>query len=182
VPPGICTSFPHAESDEDEFVLVLNGKPDVWIDGELWELNEGDCVGFPAGTGIAHSVLNSSSEEVRILVVGEANKRSNLVSYPINPERMVARGRQAWTDAPRRPSVHTMERRGQGRGSRRWPLPDIAHVFPSGNPRPLITLTLHLDSVRIGPDNYPHRPLGAPELTLGHASDSYDGKLRELIR
>src|SRR5262245_36561202 len=33
LPPGRRTSFPHAEKDEEEFVFVLEGAPDVWIDG-----------------------------------------------------------------------------------------------------------------------------------------------------
>jgi uncharacterized cupin superfamily protein len=103
-PPGSRSSFPHAESDEDEFVLVLKGRPDVWIDGELFELHEGDCVAFPAGTGIAHSFLNNSDEDMHLLIVGEASKAGNRVWYPLNPERMVefARRGRAWTDAPTR--------------------------------------------------------------------------------
>ena len=66
--------MPHAESAEEEFVYVLEGTPDVWIDGELFRLAPGDGVGFPAGTGIAHSFLNNTDEPVRLIVVGEAPK------------------------------------------------------------------------------------------------------------
>jgi uncharacterized cupin superfamily protein len=55
--PGRRTSFPHAESAEEEFVYVIEGEPDVWLDGHLHRLKPGDAVGFPAGTGIAHSFL-----------------------------------------------------------------------------------------------------------------------------
>src|ERR1700677_57985 len=41
LPPGRRTSYPHAESAEEEFVLVLEGTPDVWIDGELHRLGRG---------------------------------------------------------------------------------------------------------------------------------------------
>lgn len=103
-PPGGRSSFPHAESDEEEFVLVLSGRPDVWIDGVLHELVEGDCVAFPAGTGIAHSFLNNSSEDAHLLIVGEASKDFNRVNYPLNPERMAefAKHGRAWLDAPQR--------------------------------------------------------------------------------
>ena len=103
-PPGSRSSFPHAESDEDEFVLVLKGKPDVWVDGVLYELEEGDCVAFPAGTGIAHTFLNNSDEDMHLLIVGEASKPGNRLFYPLNPERMAefAKHGRAWTDAPRR--------------------------------------------------------------------------------
>ena len=101
-PPGSRSSFPHAESDEEEFVFVVRGTPDVWIDGTLHALSEGDAVAFPAGTGIAHSFLNNSSADVHLLIVGEASKPGNKLNYPINPERMAdfAKAGRAWLDAP----------------------------------------------------------------------------------
>ncbi|HEY9012188.1 MAG TPA: cupin domain-containing protein, partial [Devosia sp.] len=90
---------------EEEFVVVLRGRPDVWIDGELFALGEGDCVAFPAGTGIAHSFLNNSDEDVHLLIVGEHEKAGNQLYYPLNPERMAkfAEKDRAWLDAPKRP-------------------------------------------------------------------------------
>jgi uncharacterized cupin superfamily protein len=105
IPPGNRSSHPHAESLEEEFVYVIEGTPDVWIDGELHPLRPGDAVGFPAGTGIAHSFLNNSDADVHLLIVGEHQKPGNRLYYPLNPERMAdfrARGR-AWDDAPKRP-------------------------------------------------------------------------------
>lgn len=104
LPPGRRTSYPHAEADEDEFVYVLEGAPSVWIDGELHALSVGDAVGFPAGTGIAHSFLNDTSGPVRLLVVGEASKPHHRIHYPLHPERNDARastGRH-WDQAPPR--------------------------------------------------------------------------------
>ena len=40
--PGRRTSYPHAERTEEEFVYVLAGEPDVWLDGELFKLHPGD--------------------------------------------------------------------------------------------------------------------------------------------
>jgi uncharacterized cupin superfamily protein len=102
LPPGRRTSFPHAESAEEEFIYVIEGTPDVWIDGELLRLAPGDGVGFPAGTGIAHSFLNNTDEPVRLLVVGEANKDENRIVYPVNPELRALRT-DWWDDAPARP-------------------------------------------------------------------------------
>jgi uncharacterized cupin superfamily protein len=102
LPPGRRTSLPHAESAEEEFVYVIEGAPDVWIDGELFRLAPGDGVGFPAGTGIAHSFLNNTNEPVRLLVVGEANKPENRIVYPVNPELRELRN-DWWEDAPARP-------------------------------------------------------------------------------
>ena len=100
LPPGRRTSYPHAERDEEEFVLVLEGTPDVWLDGHLHRLAPGDAVGFPAGTGLAHAVLNDTDEEVRLLVVGEASRQGSRVAYPLNPEQGGRDDR--WDDAPAR--------------------------------------------------------------------------------
>src|SRR5471030_3047101 len=71
LPPGRRTSYPHAESAEEEFVYVIEGAPDVWLDGRLHRLGPGDAVGFPAGTGLVLTFLNNTENEVRLLVVGE---------------------------------------------------------------------------------------------------------------
>ncbi|WP_348652811.1 cupin domain-containing protein [Polyangium sp. 6x1] len=102
LPPGRRTSWPHAESDEEEFVYVIEGRPDVWLDGHLFPLEPGDAVGFPAGTGIAHTFINNTQEAARLLVVGEANKRWNRIVYPLHPARNAEVGEGHWRDAPQR--------------------------------------------------------------------------------
>ncbi len=102
LPPGRRTSYPHAESAEEEFVFVLEGEPDVWIDGYLHRLRAGDAVAFPAGTGICHTFLNNTQHEVRLLVVGEANKSENRIRYPRN-EVYEATRPDRWHDWPTRP-------------------------------------------------------------------------------
>ncbi|WP_210484359.1 cupin domain-containing protein [Microvirga antarctica] len=99
LPPGRRTSFPHAESAEEEFVYVIAGTPDVWLDGELHRLQPGDGIGFPAGTGLSHSFLNNTETEVQLLVVGEPAKPENRVVYPRNPDRQALRT-DWWDDAP----------------------------------------------------------------------------------
>src|SRR5690349_73509 len=83
IPPGNRSSHPHAEKLEEEFVYVVQGRPDVWIDGVLHPLNPGDAVGFPAGTGIAHSFLNNSDADVHLLIVGEKQVAGNQLFYPL---------------------------------------------------------------------------------------------------
>jgi uncharacterized cupin superfamily protein len=100
--PGRRTSFPHAESAEDEFVYVIEGTPDVWIDGHLHRLQPGDGVGFRAGTGVAHSFLNNSDSVVRLIVAGDMPRPENRVFYPVNPDRRALRD-DWWEDAPSRP-------------------------------------------------------------------------------
>src|SRR3984957_20205101 len=84
VPPGRRTSYPHAESAEEEFVFVIEGHPDAWIDGVLHRLRPGDSVAFPAGTGICHTFLNNTDEEVRLMVIGEKGKPENRTRYPLH--------------------------------------------------------------------------------------------------
>ncbi|WP_426577501.1 cupin domain-containing protein [Xenorhabdus stockiae] len=97
--PGRRTSYPHAEKNEEEFVYVLEGTPDVWINGELYRLEPGDAVGFPAGTGICHTVINNTGSEVRLLVVGEKSKPENKIWYPLNQEYQKTRS-DGWDSPP----------------------------------------------------------------------------------
>ena len=98
MPPGTRSSDPHAHSHEEEFVFVVEGRPEVWIDGEVHALAPGDGVAFPAGTGIAHCFLNNSDAPVKLLIVGERNAEDR-VHYPLNPERQ---REKPWPDVPRR--------------------------------------------------------------------------------
>ncbi|UCC14251.1 MAG: cupin domain-containing protein [Gammaproteobacteria bacterium] len=100
LPPGRRTSWPHAEADEEEFVYVIEGRPVVWIDGELFQLEAGDFVGLPAGTGIAHTFINNTGEEVRLLVGGEKSKAGNRIAYPLHSERNAEIGDLFWEDCP----------------------------------------------------------------------------------
>ena len=100
VPPGRRTSYPHAESTEEELVYVLEGEIDAWIDGELHRMTRGDLAAFPAGTGICHSFLNNGERDALLLVGGE-RKADNRIYYPLNPERkpQVPPG-EWWDDIP----------------------------------------------------------------------------------
>jgi uncharacterized cupin superfamily protein len=100
--PGRRTSYPHAESTEEEFVYVLEGTPDVWLDGVLHRLQPGDGVGFPPGTALCHTFINDTQTEVRLLVVGDTARPDNKVAYPLNPDRGQYR-EDLWPDAPLRP-------------------------------------------------------------------------------
>ena len=104
LPPGQRSCFPHAHSSDDELVYVLEGAPDMWIDGELHRLGPGDVVGFKAGTGIAHVLINNSRKDVRYLVVGDRGNAADRVAYPLNPEHQATiKPERSWSDAPKRP-------------------------------------------------------------------------------
>jgi len=104
VPPGTRTSFPHAESAEEEFVYVVDGELDAWIDGELHHMEAGDFAAFPSGTGTCHTFINDGERDALLLAGGEADKPDNRIFYPHHP------GRRAdmpwsrwWEDVPRHP-------------------------------------------------------------------------------
>jgi len=99
--PGHRLSYPHAEELEEEFVYVLEGEVDAWIDGYLHPMKPGDLAAFPAGTGICHTFINNGAAVVRLLVGGERTKSDNRIYYPLNEER---RQQMPWShwwhDAP----------------------------------------------------------------------------------
>jgi uncharacterized cupin superfamily protein len=101
LPPGRRSSYPHAESVEEEFVFVVEGTPDVWLDGRLTRLKPGDAVGFTPGTGLCHAFLNNTDADVRLIVVGDTDKRENRIYYPRDPERQPLRP-DWWQDWPQR--------------------------------------------------------------------------------
>ena len=103
LPPGTRSSWPHAEENEEEFVYVLAGQIDAWIDGHTYPMVPGDLAAFPAGTGISHCFINNTSEEVVLLVGGEAPKPGSRIVYPLNPSRRQDMPAEAWwSDVPHR--------------------------------------------------------------------------------
>jgi uncharacterized cupin superfamily protein len=96
LPTGRRTSFPHAELTEEELVLVEAGHPEVWLDGEVYRLRPGDVVGFPPGTGLAHTFINNAPETARLVVIGERPRSDNKIWYPLNPERKAHVGDAEW--------------------------------------------------------------------------------------
>ena len=69
--PGHRTSLPHAELGEEECVYVLEGHPHAWIDGELHALGPDDIVVFVPDTGVEHTIVNKSEQNVQLLIIGE---------------------------------------------------------------------------------------------------------------
>jgi len=103
LPPGTRSSWPHAEENEEEFVYVISGEVDAWIDGHIYRMSPGDLAAFPAGTGISHCFLNNSEVEATLLVGGEAPKAGSRIFYPVNPSRRDDMDPSNWWhDVPRR--------------------------------------------------------------------------------
>ena len=104
LPPGTRSSWPHAEENEEEFVFVLEGEVDAWIDGDLHRMVAGDLAAFPAGTGICHCFINNGTREASLLVGGEAPKQGSRIFYPLNPSRRAdLNASDWWDDVPQHP-------------------------------------------------------------------------------
>ena len=101
LPAGERSSWPHAEEKEEEFVYVLEGEVDAWIDGDVHPMRRGDLAAFPSGTGITHCFINNSRREALLMVGGQASRPDNRIYYPLHPHR---RGdlppSEWWEDVP----------------------------------------------------------------------------------
>ncbi|MGD0144112.1 MAG: cupin domain-containing protein [Rhizomicrobium sp.] len=99
--PGRRTSWPHAERDEEEFVYVVSGTVEAWIDGHIHPMAEGDLVGFPSRTAITHTIINNSDRDAWLLVGAEAPKARNQYFYPLHPRYNDVIGKSHWHDHPK---------------------------------------------------------------------------------
>jgi len=79
--PGSVSALAHAHQVEDEFVYVLEGNPTVVLGNEEFSLSPGDCIGFRAGTGLAHQVVNRTNALVSYIEIGDRAPGDQVV-YP----------------------------------------------------------------------------------------------------
>jgi uncharacterized cupin superfamily protein len=79
-PGGISALF-HEHSKQDEFVYVLEGTPVLMRGDEEYLMSPGECVGFKAGSGSAHQLINRSNSVVSFLEIGDRSA-GDRVSYP----------------------------------------------------------------------------------------------------
>jgi len=79
--PGSASSLRHAHTRQDEFVYVVEGTPTLVTNEGRRVLSPGDCVGFAAGTGNAHHLVNESDGAVLYLEIGDRT-RGDEVDYP----------------------------------------------------------------------------------------------------
>ena len=66
LPPGQAVCPYHYEYAEEEWVLVLEGKPSVRDPDGTHQLEPGDLVFFPTGPAGAHQVRNDSDSPARV--------------------------------------------------------------------------------------------------------------------
>lgn len=70
VAPGAETTEYHLHHHEDECVYVLSGRATARIGDDRHPIGPGDFIGYRKG-GLAHTILNTGDEILRLLVIGE---------------------------------------------------------------------------------------------------------------
>lgn len=63
-PPGTFVP-PHVHPDQDEFIRILEGEFELWLDGAEAKAKTGDLIRMPMGS--KHGIFNKSSGTVRAL-------------------------------------------------------------------------------------------------------------------
>jgi uncharacterized cupin superfamily protein len=79
--PGKESSMRHWHTREEEFVYVLEGEVVLVTDSGEQVLRAGQCVGYPAGSGDGHQLVNRSDRPARYLEVGSRDEADE-VFYP----------------------------------------------------------------------------------------------------
>ena len=92
--PGGALPIRTPKRDEEEFVYVVSGKVDCWLDGHIHPMGEGDFVGWEAGTGITHVIMNNSDEDAILLVGGEASRANGQLLVSLSSLAQEGDGRQ----------------------------------------------------------------------------------------
>ena len=88
--PSAQSSVRHAHTKQDEFIYVLQGHPTLHTDQCRQQLAPGMCVGYRAGTGNAHHLVNETTEDVLYLEIGDRTPGDE-VHYPDDDLRVVVR-------------------------------------------------------------------------------------------
>lgn len=79
--PGAISALCHAHARQDELIYVLAGRPTLMMGEAEYQLEPGQCMGFKAGTGIAHQVVNRTDAMVQLLEIGDRTPHDT-VEYP----------------------------------------------------------------------------------------------------
>jgi len=129
LPPGVRAYPPMALRSLEIFAFVLEGTPDLWADGHLYRLNEGDGICLASHTGIVHSVMNNSDSEVRFLSVTEPIALMGKAYHPTEPKAAESLKKMGayWDDAPTRKRGPNSGKPGDVSGRKRGKPAFVAH-------------------------------------------------------
>lgn len=89
VPPGKESFVYHSHYREEEWIYILSGCGVAEIDGEEFEVGQGDFMGFPTPS-VAHHLRNTGDEDLVYLTGGE-NLDVEIAEFPRLGKRMLRR-------------------------------------------------------------------------------------------
>ncbi|MBV7379457.1 cupin domain-containing protein [Maritimibacter dapengensis] len=94
VEPGHETTEFHRHYHEDECVYVLSGTATARIGEDEHDIGPGDFIGYRKG-GAAHSILNTGTETLRCIIVGERLSH-DVGDYPDKGKRIYRQAGMPW--------------------------------------------------------------------------------------
>jgi len=180
IPSGLRAYPPLAMDDLEIFTFVLEGTPDLWMDGHLHRLNEGEGNALHAGTGTAHTLINNTKKDVRVLVMTEAFRRNSRAVHPLDPasDDGLKKMNMFWTAAPKhtlgpnsgKPGDKVSRKRGKhehivhwrdilSKKANRYPKSTEDQTYPArfGRRARFSRIGVHLDLLKPGRrSSYPH--------------------------
>ncbi len=104
VAPGFETTEYHVHHFEDEAVYILSGTGTATIGDEDHPIGPGDFIGYRKG-GLAHTIVNTGAETLRILVMGE-RLAHDVGDYPRKGQRIYRNAGLPWDLAPHEAIAH----------------------------------------------------------------------------
>ena len=79
--PGAVSALFHCHAVQDEFVFIVEGRPTLVYGDVEHAMAPGDCLGFKAGTGVGHQLINRTASAVTYLELGDRGPGEQ-VTYP----------------------------------------------------------------------------------------------------
>ncbi len=93
--PGAVSALFHQHEKQDEFAYILGGTPTLFLGEEEFLLGPGDCIGFKAGSGVAHQLVNRSNEMITYIEIGDRTAGDE-VEYPRDDIKAMLNESGAW--------------------------------------------------------------------------------------
>lgn len=95
LPPKSISALKHHHSKQDEFIYIISGTPTLIYGNNDYLMSPGDCIGFKAGNGIGHQLINKSSNEATYIEVGDRTSADS-VEYPNDDLAFIQKADGSW--------------------------------------------------------------------------------------
>ena len=95
--PGALSTLRHWHLNEDEFVMVTEGRCVLVEDQGETPMGPGDCAAFPAGAANGHHFVNRSDGPARFLVIGSKAPREIATYSDVDLKVTMEAGKASFT-------------------------------------------------------------------------------------